>query len=537
MADTTLHTKIYRKRAIRHGLLMLAIIASMLPLGCIKNDIPFPRIAQNILSISAEGESAPAVISTKNLTVELTMAENTDIRQVRFTDFTYTEGAEVSLDLLEGTYDLTSPIKVILSRYQNYEWIITATQNIERYFTVNGQIGETHIDVIGRRVILYVPSNVDKSALTLTSIKLGPAGVSTMVPDLQAGQKVDFSRPVHIAVTAFGETEDWTIFVDTTEAVVTTTQADAWVNVLWVYGAAPENARNGFQYRRSDASTWTEVPEQYITHQTGTFFCRIPHVEPLTEYIVRAYSDENFGNEITVTTEAGRDLPDASFEQWWKNDKVWCPWDENGIKYWDTGNKGATTLGQGNVSPTEDTPSGQGYAALLETKFVGIASIGKLAAGSIFLGEFVKVDGTNGILSFGRPWENRPTRLRGYYRYHSEPINYTNQEWESLKGQPDSCQIWVALGDWDEPWEIRTNPKTRRLFDKHDPGVIAYGELARGTDTNGYEAFEITLEYYATNRKPKYLLVVAASSKYGDYFTGGTGSMLWLDDLSLDYDY
>ena len=49
--------------------------------------------------------------------------------------------------------------------------------------------------------------------------------------------------------------------------------------------------------------------------------------------------------------------------------------------------------------------------------------------------------------------------------------------------------------------------------------------------------FEIKLDYKSTQRIPRYILIVASSSKYGDYFTGGAGSTLWLDDLELLYDY
>lgn len=34
-----------------------------------------------------------------------------------------------------------------------------------------------------------------------------------------------------------------------------------------------------------------------------------------------------------------------------------------------------------------------------------------------------------------------------------------------------------------------------------------------------------------------YIVIVASASKYGDYFTGGDGSTLWLDELSIEYDY
>ncbi len=516
--------------------LILLFAIGLLVGGCIKNDVPYPRISQNILTIAADGQSADAVISTQDLTVDLTLGEEVDITKVRFDEFTYTEGAECSLNLLEGSHDLSKPIKVVLKKYQSYEWIITATQTIERYFTVAGQIGESYIDVVGRRVILYVPTGTDRSKLTLTSMKLGPVGCTTS-PDYRAGEVVDFSRPVHIAVTAHGVTEDWTVYVDTTDAKVTTTQADAWVNVVWVYGSASDDAVNGFQYRRADSDAWLDVPDEYVTHGIGSFYCYIPHLSPLTTYVVRAVSDDNLGNEMQVTTGSARDLPDGSYDNWWLDGKVWCPWAEGGTKFWDTGNTGATTLGQSNVVPTTETVTGTGQAGKLETKFVGIASIGKLAAGSIYTGDFVKVDGTNGILAFGRPWTERPTKLKGYFSYTTAPINYASSEYQYLLGRPDSCHIYVALADWSEQYEIRTNPKNRRLLDKNSSNIIAYGELICGENTNGYRPFEIEFKYRDTSRVPTYILICSAASKYGDFFTGGTGATLLVDQYSLSYDY
>lgn len=516
------------------------IIAFTLPAlltACIKNDLPYPRIQQNILTLAAEGESSSAAIDEANLTAVVYLGEEVNPHEVSFTEFTYSEGAEASVNLMEGTYDLTQPLQVTLSLYQEYTWTITAVQEIERNLTVAGQIGETVIDVPGKRIVLYVPETADVKKLTLTSIKLGPAGHTALSPELEEGSVIDASSPVDIKVSYYGEEEDWTLYVDTTEAIVTTTQADAWVNVVWVYGAAPEDARNGFQYRRSDSTEWITVADSDVKHNGGAFSTCIPHLTPMTEYVVRAFSDDNIGNEITVNTGVGLDLPNADFESWWLKGKVWCPWAEGGSSWWDTGNTGAATLGQSNVTPSDITPSGIGRSARLETRFVGIGAIGKLAAGSIFAGSFRKVDGTNGILDFGREWNVCPTKLKGYYNYTTSPINYASEEFKSLMNRPDSCHIWIALTDMDAPYEIRTNPKNRNLFNPDDPGVIAYGQLVQGDNTDGWKPFEVALKYKATNRKPKYLLVVCAGSKYGDYFTGGTGTVLYVDDLSLSYDY
>lgn len=517
--------------------IITAILPAVLLTGCIENDIPYPRIQQNILSIAAVGESSPATIDDKELTVTLYLGEDVNPRAVSFSEFTISEGGHSSINLLEGSYDLTKPLTLVLSRFQDYEWTLTAEQHIERYFTVAGQIGETTIDVTGRRVVLYVPETADRSQLTVTSVKLGPEGHTAMLPDIKPGDKINGTEPVKVQLDVWGQKETWTIYVDVTKAIVTTTQADAWVNVVWAYGNAPEDATNGFEYRESGADEWITVPDDLITRNGGAFYCFIPHLKSLTSYEVRATSDEHKGNEITVTTSAAEIMPNAGFDNWWLNGKIWCPWAEGGEPWWDTGNTGASTLGQSNVTPSDDTPTGTGKSAKLETRFVGIGPIGKLAAGSLYAGSFRKVDGTNGILDFGRPWTARPTRLRGYYKYKTAPINYANDEMKALIGRPDTCQIWVALIDLDTPFEIRTNPKNRQLFDRNAPYVIAYGELCRGADTDGWESFEVRFNYKDTSRVPKYLLVVSAASKYGDYFTGGTGATLLIDDFRLDYDY
>lgn len=163
--------------------------------------------------------------------------------------------------------------------------------------------------------------------------------------------------------------------------------------------------------------------------------------------------------------------------------------------------------------------------------------IGKLAAGSIYTGSFKKIDGTNGILDFGRPFNVRPTRLKGYYQYKTSDIDYVSSELSNLKGRPDSCHIYIALTDWAAPYEIRTNPKNQQLFNKDASYIIAYGEMIYSGTMDDYESFEIELEYRDKFKTPSYIQITCAASKYGDFFTGGSGAVLYVDEFSLDYDY
>ena len=56
-------------------------------------------------------------------------------------------------------------------------------------------------------------------------------------------------------------------------------------------------------------------------------------------------------------------------------------------------------------------------------------------------------------------------------------------------------------------------------------------------NVDNYTQFDFELKYSSTQRVPKYILITASASKYGDYFTGGNGAVLYVDDLELMYDY
>lgn len=526
----------YRIRLKKLQLLAFALL--FISPSCIENDIPYPTIQVDFLTISAEGESSTATIDTKTLTVTLNLNEDVDLSKVKINSYTITEDATLVSPNMDEPLNLSNPIKATLQLYQDYVWTIKANQPIQRYLNLQGQIGESTIEVSSKRVVVYVSKTTDLKHIVINAIKLGPANVTTMTPNMEANQVVNFSAPVKVVVKYFDVEETWTIYVQKTDTSVSTTSVDAWTNVIWAYGTAQEGKNNGFQYRKATDSDWITVPEEWITSKGGSISARILHAEPNTSYVVRASSDDLFGNEITAMTQGILEIPNASLDEWWLNGKVWDPWAQGGTSFWDTGNKGASTLGESNSIPSDETWNGQpGKSAMMQTKFVGIGMIGKLAAGNLFSGEFLRVDGTNGILNFGRPFAGRPTRLKGYCKYKTSLINYVSTELSELKGRPDTAIVYMALTDWSAPYEIRTNPKNRQLFDKNSSAVIAYGEVKYGSDINAFTEFEVNLEYRATNRVPKYILIVSTSSKYGDYFTGGTESVFYLDHLWLEWDY
>lgn len=509
---------------------------SLIFAGCIRNDIPYPRIQPGFASMEAKGLLREAEIDSVTRTVTLTFNEETDIRAVEITSYTLTPDARLVSGNLDEPVDLSEKYVCTLALYQDYDWTIQGVQNIERYFTVENQIGASEIDVENRTVKVTVPSfGGGFKAVKVLTMKLGPTGC-TVTPSLE-GETVDLSRPVEVTVTAWGRTEVWTISAEQVDSNVNTVRVDPWTNVAWVYGTGIAGVDNGVEYRLQGTQQWTRVPREWLTVNGGEFHARIINLKAETAYEARAYGNDEFGETLKFTTGGIYEMPNRSFDQWSKNGAVWQPWGEGETPYWDTGNKGAATLGDSNVVPTNDTSTGKGKAAMLQTKFVGIGPLGKLAAGSIYAGTFKKVDGTNGILGFGRPIDVYPTRLQGYFTYKTAPINKASNGFKDLIGEPDTCVVWCALIDSPEPFESRTNPKNQHLFDPDAPDVIAYGKMQVGYDVPEYTRFEVELKYNATDRHPKYLLIVAAASKYGDYFTGGEGAVMCVDDFELLYDY
>ena len=515
----------------------LAAIALLWLHSCIENDIPYPTVEGQFLSITVEGQSKAATIDTKNYIVTLNLSEQVDINNVNITDYSITDGATISVDLL-GTIDMSRDHTVTISTYQDYTWTITASQPIERYFTVEGQVGSSVIDTDGHRAVAYVSQERGNTAITVKTLKLGPEDVTTMSPDL-TGSTIDFSTPQKVTLTYFDQEEQWTVYVETTDVEVSLTQVDAWTNVIWAYGEATEGNDNGFEYRLQGDDDWTRVPDSQLTEDGGTFFAYIKGLAENTTYEVRAVSDDLTSDEQTATTEGTIDIPNFSFDDWYLDGDVWCPWaEDDDDPFWDTGNRGATTLGDSNSIPCDETWDGSdGKSAELTSTFVGVGALGKLAAGNLFTGSYKETDGTNGILNFGQPFTGRPTKLTGHLKYTSATISHTNSELTDMKGQPDTAIVYIALTNWSEPFEVRTRQSTRNLFDSTADYVIAYGELTMTETIEDWTEFTITLDYNWTDEAPTYILIVCSASKYGDYFTGGDGGTLWVDDFGLEWDY
>lgn len=292
----------------------------------------------------------------------------------------------------------------------------------------------------------------------------------------------------------------------------------------WVGAGNPTSVTYQYQ-KEGDGDNWMETPEITV-NADKTFSYELSGLQDGTKYNFRAKAENVPANTCSFTTEEARQLPNSDFEIWDKTGKTVIPYLNGSTPFWESGNHGSSTMSVNVTNPTNDSHSGR--AAELKSQFVGFIGIGKFAAGNLFAGSFA-LDGTDGILTFDRTYNSRPTRFQGYFKYQPSTIS----DGDLPKDRPDTCSIYIALYD-GEPIVVKTKKIDETAFNKNDPRVIAYAEVdASQYSTTEYQHFDLELEYRSLGRRPKYIMIVCAASKYGDYFCGGRGSTLFVDDFKL----
>lgn len=530
---------IFRHRSIqKFPMLLVVAITMLLAQSCITDDgIPYPDIQAGFTRLDVKYQERASRIDSINRHITVYLNDSADITAVEVTGYALNrpDASLVNPDAFSGPLNLADTASIMLKVYREYLWTISAQQTINRLFRVAGQVGTADIDEESLTVTASVNPNVALDAVHVETIKLAGAS-ARMTPDL-TGQVVDFTSPVTVSVEEFGITKEWTIIVTKRELNIEISRVEPWSQVAWLTVAAAAGSDVAVEYRSLGSMQWERVDPSSIEADGGEYLVAIHGLQPETTYEVCALLGEDATMPMEFTTGSAPQLLNSSFTNWWLDNKVWCPWVEGESSFWETGNKGAATLGQSNVMPIVDESSPTGFAgAHLETRFIGVSILGKLGAGSIFTGRYVKTDGTNGILAFGRPFTERPTRVRATIGYQNVAIDYASSDFPEMKGRPDTCVVWCALSDRAETYEIRTNPKSRQLFDPEDPSVIAYGIFQSGDPIAANTVIEFKLDYRSLYKVPQQIIMVCAASKYGDFFTGGAGSTLEVKSVELLYD-
>ncbi len=346
----------------------------------------------------------------------------------------------------------------------------------------------------------------------------------------------------------------WNIVVS--NATVATTEAipyEIWTSKATLHGKVTGTLASTpkFQYRvKGSGSSWTTVDADLTE---STFSKEITGLNPGTTYEYQAM-DGTQASTVTCefTTETTFQPENASFEAVSDSSSIILIHGTGQSTWWDTGNHGSSTMNKNVTTPDTSVKHSGNQSLLLSSQFVGISIIGKFAAGNLFAGKYLDTEGTDGVLGWGRPCTSRPKALKVYVRY--EPATVDNGGDYIANGATDQGIIYVAIGDWAGqeanggtwPFVVRTK-KPSSLFSTEKgtysgDGIIAYGEKTfeeAYNDGGNMKELTINLDYDnfgGNQRKPTSIIIVASASKYGDYFQGGDGSKMWLDDMELIYE-
>lgn len=560
---------------------LLYILSALTLASCaIKDDIPYPTVESEITAVEVEGQCdetgngfAAATIDKATRTVHLYVNDQVDLAHLHVTKIETNNGAHViARDTIrfasevfpsQGTtvdarhsgfyLNFNDPQSITLRTYQDYEWTVSVTQVIAREVEVEGQVGNAVIDPNTRMVIIYVNESQNLAAIKVKKFSLG--GIHGSVePDPTLDETTDFTTERRFYVrTGWSElVYPWVVYVYTTAATVeptaeaTTTAKGATL----ISGSRPNGVTPVVEYKAEDDATWTKATDLRFPTAT-TYEAELTGLKSDVKYVYHVVFGETVTEDQTFYF-IGEQLENSSLDEWHIEGEgtraLYCPWAEGAEAYWDTGNHGATTVGASNSTYVDE--DGRRYANL-QSKYIVI----KFAAGNIFTGKYIETDGSNGVLSFGRPFSSRPSKMQFDFQYKTSVITRNGGEWkeqwgqyinramyEGLKGQPDSCNVYIALGDWTPEtykgetcsYLIRTRPSALHLMDMNDPHLIGFANMTCGEDVSTWTTETLDIAY-RNDRTPTTIIVVASSSKYGDYFTGGEESLLKVDNFKLKY--
>ena len=521
-----------------------AYIISMLSLvmmhSCIENDLSYPPVYPGFTSFEVEGQKSVS-INKDSCTIDIVLGETADMSNVKVVSYGLTDDTEVVGGMPEYL-DLSDTLSIVLCIHQNVEWKISATQPIDRHIRCDNQVGEAEIDPVKKMAYVYVTESQPLTEIRINEMKLEPEGsvISTTTGFVSVGgQSIPLTETCrfpmvldcvimrYFIVEYEGQQIEWSVKFLQKRVAVSLSDVDPWTCSAFVEGVTNGQGVPVIEYRKEADQDWTAWTSLELSgtavsaHLTG--------LEENTSYVVRLTNGADTSEEMTFTTGVAETLPNLSFDDWYLDGKAWMPNASAASYIWDSANPGTAGLGIVPTTP-EESDVVNGKAARLET----MTAMGMLAAGNIYVGHFGNIAGLGAELDWGTPFTARPLALKGYYKYAPKAIDMVKDPYKDLKGQSDECQIQILLTDWPDRFHINTSKKQFVDFD-NDPCIIAHGSLTSSDTDTDYVEFTIPLAY-RNGRTPKYIVIVGAASRYGDYFTGGKGSVLKLDEFSLVYD-
>lgn len=277
---------------------------------------------------------------------------------------------------------------------------------------------------------------------------------------------------------------------------------------------------------------------------------RILAFSELTRFTVsvgdKSYDALN-GTETTGTFTAGevQPIPNGDMSGWSMTGGFAFP-NAAGESFWSSGNNTMTKT----LCTSTDVKFGKSAPAAKLTS----TNMLVLAAGNLFTGEFAYKSFT-GTVQFGQTYAftARPSAMKVKYHAHVGTVDKVRTSGDICpyikKGDPDMARIFVAIVDWNAPHEVVSGMTTTKgawdpekgIDNVSEGKILGYGSLwiTQSTDGEDMQDAELDIVWYDHETRPaegKYSLVIScACNAYGDYFTGCSKNVMYVDDFEWVY--
>lgn len=338
---------------------------------------------------------------------------------------------------------------------------------------------------------------------------------------------------IAIARDIYGQQVEDTFNLEIRPNVAVEVNVGTWSTFAYLSAKAGTSDNLSILYKEDGGQDWIDVVIDPIDiKQTSdgdyTFSAKINGLTKNSKYQYKVIADKD-DVEGTFVTGDEEQILCSNFDLWHMEGKAYYV-GKSGERIWDSGNEGGASFGF-NPTTEENTDVVKGSAARLASTYALV----KFAAGNLFTGDFVGLyNTTQAKLDFGIPYVCKPTTLKGYYKYIPGKID--RGDYLGLNGKTDSCHIYIALCDWTAPFRVMTGDNQFVDLSTNNNSILAFGEIKDNKKMEKYEQFKIKLKYRDKFRQPTYILIVASASKYGDYFTGSTSSVLLIDEFELGFE-
>jgi len=449
--------------------------------------------------------------------------------------------------------------------------VYVAAASAVKKLVLSGMPGQEDVDLI--RATDEVLANLRASGIFHEVTNEGEAQLIKIVfDDIYLNKLENSDTPYVIGISATdagGKTTSTNLTLRITEAPVVTADIPAeakecyYTQTISATIAKDNVEAAGFEYAIEGTEDWLYVEGHaaraaFVKGQTYT--ATLTDLALGTKYKYRAVSGT--AAEITYRSDVKSfetgvlsQFPNPSFEDWSERDGVIMPTLNPNDEAWDTGNHGAKKAGAVLTQGVTTIKHSGNKAAELVSLKAAIMGIGKFAAGNLFYGKYLDTEGTDGVIGFGRPMtfptrELKPVAIKLWVKYTPTNDWEGNTDHKPASGY-DEGHIFTALFDGPDNRDktpsyngqygsvVRTKAKYNQLFDKNAANVIAYGEHIFTEATPGDGLIELTIpyEYYAgkENTVPTHIALTMTASRYGDYFQGGKGSTMYVDDVEIIY--